>query len=485
MSTTTTKSTKASIGGDACIVLDGSMGEGGGQIVRNAITYATILQQEIRIHSIRAGRMKSGLRAQHVTSLQLAMEIGQNHGTSYGVHRNSTEIHYQPSNLTTAHHPSSSQQQQHHHQPLPRPPSQQQFLSKSSTGTQLQHNTTFLKCNTGTAASIVLLLQTAVPCALFRHSPSRIPNTTDSNPIEFLFSGGTNATMAPQYEYWNYILIPTLVEQCGLDDGQSSSSSSSQQQQQQQQVFDQGQIHSQLIRRGYFPKGGGQVNVRIHPLTCPLHPIRLNKEQGEIVSFFIHVFHSHLPHRIAVETVESALCVLHDNYPQVRNVESKIGTDSNTMDSGLGILVVAYTTTGCRLAGSALSSPPHRKPRDVGHTAAMELVQALDDGGCVDDWLQDQLIVFMTLAKGVSEMRTGSLTRHTQTAMWIAKKMTGVEFEVTKLSNDETPNITCTTAENASKFKDDISTAYGQEGRIPGKHLIRCHGIGLCPLLDE
>jgi RNA 3'-terminal phosphate cyclase (ATP) len=41
----------------------------------------------------------------------------------------------------------------------------------------------------------------------------------------------------------------------------------------------------------------------------------------------------------------------------------------------------------------------------------------LNDGGCVDDWLQDQLIIFMALAEGTSEILTGSLTQHTQTAI--------------------------------------------------------------------
>jgi hypothetical protein len=56
-------------------VIDGSRGEGGGQILRNAISYACIFQQNLRIHHIRAKRSKPGLRQQHLTGLQFCTEM--------------------------------------------------------------------------------------------------------------------------------------------------------------------------------------------------------------------------------------------------------------------------------------------------------------------------------------------------------------------------------------------------------------------------
>lgn len=57
------------------ITIDGSYGEGGGQIIRTAVTLACITEQDIEIKNIRANRDKSGLRNQHLTCVQAAAEL--------------------------------------------------------------------------------------------------------------------------------------------------------------------------------------------------------------------------------------------------------------------------------------------------------------------------------------------------------------------------------------------------------------------------
>lgn len=57
------------------IVIDGSQGEGGGQIFRTSLTLALCLGGPIRIENIRAGRRKPGLLRQHLTCLRAAADI--------------------------------------------------------------------------------------------------------------------------------------------------------------------------------------------------------------------------------------------------------------------------------------------------------------------------------------------------------------------------------------------------------------------------
>jgi RNA 3'-terminal phosphate cyclase (ATP) len=57
------------------IKIDGSHGEGGGQILRSALSLALCTRQAFRIEHIRAGREKPGLLRQHVTAAKAAAEI--------------------------------------------------------------------------------------------------------------------------------------------------------------------------------------------------------------------------------------------------------------------------------------------------------------------------------------------------------------------------------------------------------------------------
>ena len=57
------------------VVIDGSHGEGGGQVLRTCLSLAAITGQPVRIEQIRAGRRKPGLQPQHLTSVRAAAKI--------------------------------------------------------------------------------------------------------------------------------------------------------------------------------------------------------------------------------------------------------------------------------------------------------------------------------------------------------------------------------------------------------------------------
>lgn len=57
------------------IKVDGCMGEGGGQVLRTSLTLSMLLQRDIEIRNIRAGRNKPGLLRQHLTCVRAAKVI--------------------------------------------------------------------------------------------------------------------------------------------------------------------------------------------------------------------------------------------------------------------------------------------------------------------------------------------------------------------------------------------------------------------------
>lgn len=72
-------------------------------------------------------------------------------------------------------------------------------------------------------------------------------------------------------------------------------------------------------------------------------------------------------------------------------------------------------------------------PEETGKRAAKELLKSLQEGACVDQHCQDQIVVFMALAAGLSRVRVGEVTMHTKTAVYVVEQMTNVNIHTSLL----------------------------------------------------
>ncbi|XP_020385845.1 RNA 3'-terminal phosphate cyclase isoform X2 [Rhincodon typus] len=254
--------------------------------------------------------------------------------------------------------------------------------------------------DTKTAGSICLLMQVATPCVLFAASPS-----------ELILRGGTNAEMAPQIDYTLLVFKP-MIEKFGF------------------------QFNCDLKMRGYYPKGGGEVRVKISPVK-QLTPINMT-ERGTITKIHGRAFVAGvLPLKLANEMASAAVrCIRKEMRDIYVNIQSVQEPKDKAFGNGNGIIIFAETSTGCIIAGSALGKRGVAADK-VGIEAAEMLMKDLRHGGCVDQYLQDQIIIFMALANGVSRVRSGPLTLHTQTAMHFAEMLTKAKFTVNKIDDQE------------------------------------------------
>jgi len=82
------------------LVIDGASGEGGGQIVRTALTFSAMLTQAVRLENIRAGRKNPGLTAQHLTAVNAAALICE--AEVSGATLGSTQLTFEPQGLPIA-----------------------------------------------------------------------------------------------------------------------------------------------------------------------------------------------------------------------------------------------------------------------------------------------------------------------------------------------------------------------------------------------
>ena len=259
----------------------------------------------------------------------------------------------------------------------------------------------------GTAGATGLLLQVSLPCILFSQPsppssdlgtpPPTITRELEEEWTTLQLHGGTNATSAPQVDYTTNILLPFLARHYN--------------------------IHPKLriLKRGYFPRGGGLITFSVPPLPpgATLPSITLT-ERGKITRIYGRSYVAGtLPFRLATGMSNAAKTRL----------TSELGLNSKTISieavkddakdvgnngSGSGIVLWAETDTGCVLGGSGLGSKG-TDPATVGTGAADELIKAIRGGGCVDEYLQDQIIIFLALAGGRSMVKTGPpLTLHTQ-----------------------------------------------------------------------
>lgn len=134
------------------ILVDGSYGEGGGQIIRTAISLSALTGKSVKINNIRAKRTPPGLKAQHLTGVKAVAELCN--AKLSGAEVGSTEITFEP--------------------------------GKINGGTY--------DWNIGTAGSITLVIQALMPAMLFSKKDFSVSIT-----------GGTNVTTSPPIEYFQHI----------------------------------------------------------------------------------------------------------------------------------------------------------------------------------------------------------------------------------------------------------------------------------------
>jgi len=190
-----------------------------------------------------------------------------------------------------------------------------------------------------------------------------------------------------------------------------------------------GSITLNINKRGYFPKGGGEIVATVRPLPQgqKLKSFSL-LERGKVKSIHGIAHYSKLPGSIGREMIDGAQRelrragygrverdpeddLLDDSEAQEEtrvpvNIENRREPNDVAVAGGSGIVLWAELEGGGYIGGSAVG----RKgidPVAVGKEAANELIKGLDNGGCVDEWLQDQIVIYMALAQGTSEVNCG------------------------------------------------------------------------------
>ncbi|KAK5946446.1 hypothetical protein PMZ80_000589 [Knufia obscura] len=433
--------------------LDGSTLEGGGQLVRVALSLSAITDIPVHIYNIRAnrapqgrskpsgkarahggrshdsnrgssGKVEDGLKESHLAALIYLAKQCNAHVE--GAELGSREVTFIPG--------------------FAAPRNKESKAAKEDAVADFETNTIELR-NPG---SVWLILQAILPYFIFgklehptgmqqpRPASTTGPNNgnevaSGTDAIELTLKGGTNVSKSMSGEYVKHVLLPTL-HHIGLP-----------------------AIECVVKERGWAGNASriGEVCVKISRsvgANFQLPPFDI-KDRGDIQKVTVHIVAGDEDSRTKLgQGMKQAIA---EHFGAELTVEVLEVEDSGD-PRRLYVLVVARTKNGWRLGRDFLGSgriPKNAAEREKSieqacQSVVRELKSEVKKGGCVDEFLQDQLIVFQALASGVSTVDGGQLDEkrrkpeeecgdeqgslHARTVRWVCEKMLrkqGVAFE--------------------------------------------------------
>lgn len=141
----------------ATVYIDGSQGEGGGQILRTSLALAALLQQPVQLDNIRANRPQPGLKTQHLAGVLALARITD--AEVRGAHKHSTSLEFAPRTIRGGKY----------------------------------------RFEISTAGAATMLFGAILPALLFAPQPS-----------EIVIIGGTHVPFSPPFHYLDRIFLPAL-----------------------------------------------------------------------------------------------------------------------------------------------------------------------------------------------------------------------------------------------------------------------------------
>jgi len=321
------------------INIDGSYGEGGGQILRNAIAFAVLFNQEVKVNNIRANRPNPGIKPQHYTAIEIIKKISN--AKTNGLKIGSSNLSFSPGEID---------------------------------GGSYQ-------IDIGTAGSIVLVFQA---CLL-----SFIKSKKN---IEIKLKGGTDVKWSPSWDYFEKVFLK-LLEKMGIS------------------------VESILIKRGYYPKGGGEAILKIKPIRT-IRPLNIYEKQ-EFREIYGIINISNLPDHIAKRMKLSSIKKIKEN-----NFDASIEIDSaNSLSSGVGMALWANSKD--TILGKSKIGEKGVSAEIIGEITANSLINEIISGATIDTNLIDQILPYMMLANNdkPSICSVKNLRGHTTTNVWLLNQL--------------------------------------------------------------
>ena len=243
-----------------------------------------------------------------------------------------------------------------------------------------------------TAGSITLVLQTLILPALFFLEP-----------IKIIFDGGaTDTFFSPTMDYFQHVfskILTQITENCSPP------------------------VEINVIRRGYYPEGGAKVEVKISP--AKLKNLNLT-ERGSLKKILVISGASNTLKEKKV--AERQIAGVREVLGKLKlPTEEKIEYYDTRCPGSQICLVAEFENT---VIGTDNLGKLGKRAEDFGKEAALELLREQKSGACLDKHLSDQILPYLALAPGKSQVTVSETTNHCQTNIWVIEKFINGKFKI-------------------------------------------------------
>lgn len=239
----------------------------------------------------------------------------------------------------------------------------------------------------GTSGSIGLLLQTLTPLMVF-----------SAEPVSLEIIGGTAGLGSPTIQFIKHITFP-ILSKLGLQ-----------------------LPEIEIVREGFYPRGNGLVKIKFLPVK-KLNPIQL-LEKGNVKSIKGVSIAGSLPSSVAERQARTAEKILgsHSNSLHIQSL--------TTNTSSPGTSITLYAECENTILGSGNIGKKGVPAEKIGEECAKELAESLESDAALDRYMSDQILLFLALAEGKSEIVVEEITDHVETNIKAIEQMLNVRFEV-------------------------------------------------------
>ena len=402
------------------ISLDGTTLEGGGQLVRLALSLSSLTHIPIHVTDIRGKRgpisaphQGGGLKGSHLSGVKwLAYATG---AQTKGMEIQSRELTFEPTRHPEkiAHIVESMGISDSNGSKRARKDFTILWQNRFD-GTKLIRRESYIPAKT--PGSIFLIFQAILPYVLFSAPlDESSPGANNDEPFahRIIIDGGTNVSKSPSYEYVDQVLLPMLHKKVSIPP-----------------------VRMKLNKRGWTHGGNviGSVEFDITPFRRgTVLPKFSFTNRGHVISFHVSILAPGTTARTSIRNKITQKIL--DHYPDA-DIYFPVDEDSGG-PKRLYLLLVVETSNGFRLGRDwmydrkATASAAEEKNDQLVDQVFTELEAEIAHGSCVDVYMQDQLVVFQALAQGKADVYSGSErapSLHTMTARWVAEQILGVTF---------------------------------------------------------